>query len=338
MNAKPYANFPNITKGFGGLSLAVANPTSTSKQPIYVTAQTYDEAALANTQTVLRLDASDTMPGLFEPEVVAWHGTPGSLSAFTTKTTPSGHAVSTREVAGYQWPAGTTGIFTDVMPSNGLVFSGGLDHRSLFFHPTQSGATFGAYDPKTALWLNIKVKTSATQGTGSGHEPIPSAPSADASGPPYFNPSLLAGGTVGDVQVIDGGNAVAFTIPMGYPLGYTAANPANIPSPPSRGIWPSFGIVSNVNGVWSVRNQWTGRELAKTNGAISKAACLQHPDQMPIYNADDYESTCQTPNEMAQLPASGDIIVNQYLARDKLSQGIMALRYTRQPDGSTPSR
>jgi hypothetical protein len=331
-NAKPYASFPNITKGFGGLSLAVADPTSTGKQPIYATAQMYDESAQANTQSVLRLDSSDTVPALFEPEVFAWHGTPGSMSAFT-RATQSGHAVSTRDVPGYQWSSGTTGVFTDVMPSNGLVFSPGLDHRQIFFHPTMLGASVGAYDPKTAQWFNIKLKTSATQGTGSGHETIPSAPAADAQGRPYFNPSLLAGAAVGDVQIIDGGNAVAFTVPLGYPLGYTALNSANVPSPPSQGIWPTFGIISNVNGEWRVRNQWTGRELAKSNLPRSKDACLPHPGQLPVYGADDYESSCQTPNEMTELPASRDIIVNQFLGGGAFSQGFMALRYTRQADG-----
>jgi hypothetical protein len=66
-NARPLQAFPDAP-GFGGLSLALPDPTATGPQPVYATAHIYwGGASRLRTQVVFRLDTTGVQPVLSEP-------------------------------------------------------------------------------------------------------------------------------------------------------------------------------------------------------------------------------------------------------------------------------
>jgi hypothetical protein len=66
-DARPANAFPDIP-GFGGMSVAVPNPTAPGPQPVYVTAHMFwGGSSNLRTQFVFRLDTSGVLPALYEP-------------------------------------------------------------------------------------------------------------------------------------------------------------------------------------------------------------------------------------------------------------------------------
>jgi arabinan endo-1,5-alpha-L-arabinosidase len=64
---RPYEPFPDLP-GYGGLSLAVADPTAGGPQPVWATAHVYRGGSTRlRTQVIHRLDTSQTVPHLVEP-------------------------------------------------------------------------------------------------------------------------------------------------------------------------------------------------------------------------------------------------------------------------------
>lgn len=282
--AKPFLGFPDLP-GFGGLSLALADPTAAGIQRVYATAHLYwGDASKLRTQVVYRLDTSGTIPGLMESEPLTVHGkvgTFGSAGGFTA----SGQASTTRDVPGFGFPAGRSAYFSAVA-NDGTIFTGGLDHNFNFIYMTADDMMIAAYDPKFHTSRNINIRTTT------GKESIPD----------------LRGASIADVEAFSGGNAIAFTGPVSW-RGQNAA---------VDGEWPAFGILTKVNGSWQVAsgsgwtNQWTGGQLAASNPPVSTLAC-------PPEQGHPQVSQCGGPNEMDTFPVSGHIVMAQYFS------GLMAI-------------
>ncbi|HEY3142851.1 MAG TPA: family 43 glycosylhydrolase [Acidimicrobiales bacterium] len=368
VNAAPYFAFPSHA-GFGGLSLAELDPTGTAPQPIYATAQFWWSGD-THTQLMYRLD-NGSMPALFEPETVAVAGAPGSFGSLASTppegTTPSGHSITTRAVPGHSWPGGYTGVF-NARAADGTEFVGSFEQNGGFGHVTADGLVLGSYDPARSTWTNIPIKWNRlSDKTTTGTDTLPPVDpaaygqtlpweAATAAGRPESDGIHLAGATMGDVEPIDGGKAIAFTVPDAYPWAYAWLNGAGVPLPSGAdGVWPAFGIVSKVDNEWKVAtgagwvNQWTGGQLAASvprsptnpdQPSISEQACAPTTDHHygANFTVPPGESWCGSPNEMASLPRSHDIIVAQY-ARNfsdptgTIAGGLMALRVTPVADG-----
>ncbi|MBO3750069.1 hypothetical protein J5X84_28645 [Streptosporangiaceae bacterium NEAU-GS5] len=299
-NAKPYLGFPDLP-GFGGMSLATADPTATGPQPVYATGQMYwGGAAQLRTQFVFRLDTSWTVPALFESDIVTIHGKSGAFGGATAATTPSGQSLSTRAVRGWGWPNGHHGIFNAMAGDGTLIVQGGSYNADDF--------VMGAYDPRSSAWSNIPITSSTGSATIS---PSPAG--------------KRAGGSAWDAQAIRNGSAVAFTDLFGFPWDHYQEQAI-----PAEGVWPAFGLLTKVNNTWQVasgsgwKNQWTGGQLARSvprspahpsDPSISERACE------PVA-FDPAESFCGGPNEVSELPRSKDLIVTQYFG------GLMALHVT----------
>jgi hypothetical protein len=327
----PLVPFPDVP-GFGGMSLAVPDPTLATgpadpgpdgmSQPVYAVAQQVPAGGGRPTQVLYRLDTTDSGPDLFEPEAVTWHGAGGTFGGLDVPgaRTPSGHTVATRDASAlggtpFRWPAGRSGVF-NARTADGTLILAGDNQNGTFAVPTADDMVLGSYQPRTSQWSTINLRTCTADSTrprceADGATTLPRPPGG----------TTPAGTSVADVETIDGGRAVAFTAVNGYPPAYDWR-------PATNGIWPTFGIVSQVDGQWKVAsgpwgaNQWTGGQLAGTNDAVGRLACPTDPGKYPSGG----ESICQGANELAELPASGDIIVAQYLGTGT-SGALMALHY-----------
>lgn len=307
VNSTPFFNYPNMP-GFGGLSVAVANPTSTAAQPVYAAAQLF---FIEHAEVMFRVDASASPPALFEADTVVWQGTPASFPSNLGPTTPTGQLVAGREVAGFTVSEGLTPVFNTVA-ADGTAFASGTAGGNNIA-PTADIARVEAYDPKSSVFSEVVIRTTL----GADHI-------AARNG-------VHAGAFISDTRAIDHGNAVAFLNTNSYPVlayGDLTQDPNVEPLMPSEGIWPEFGIATKQNGQWQVLDQFTGAELA----ASSPAGALACPGAPGI--APPGVKTCGV-NEMALLPSSqtatsGNIAVAQYLGRP---QGVMVLHYDRGTNG-----
>jgi hypothetical protein len=305
-NARPLNAFPDLP-GFGGLSVAVADPTATGPQPAYATAHMYwGGPSNLRTQLVYRLDTTGTVPALYEPDVVAIHGRTGSFGAdLTGGSSPSGHPLATRAVPGWGWPVGHRGIFNAVTREGALVIAGANNDVA------DGMVAAGVYDPKASEWSTANATTS----TGS-----------TTVAPLVVDGQRRGGGAEAwDVQVIGDGNAVAFANIFGVPAPYLGQRRV-----PAEGVWPSFGVVARSGGRWRVVNQWTAADLARSNpdSDVDERACA------PYEGLPNGTSLCGGPNEMAMFPRSRDLIVALYAGDGRrTSGGLMALRLSG-PDAS----
>jgi hypothetical protein len=358
-SALPYFRFPDLG-GFGSVSLAVANPESTSPQPVYATAE---QVGTVPQQLTYRLDRTQVTPALYETETVAVHGAAGTFGDIATAApagfSQSGQSIATRAVPGFAWTPGYEGLFDAA--ADGKSFVAGADQNRYFPIPTANGMTIGQYDPGASSWTNIPIKWNhLSNKTTTGTTTLPPVDPADytptlpweaasAPGAPHGDTVRQVGAPIGDVEPIANGNAIAFVSPMGYPGAYAYLNGANIPVPASGadGVWPTFGILTKVNNTWQVAsgsgwvNQWTGGQLAASNPTIGAQACpstTNHTFGAPM-TVPPGESWCRGANELAVLPvaqAGGaqDIVVTQYggITQDGLG-GVMILRVTPQAGG-----
>lgn len=300
-NAKPYLGFPDIP-GFGGLSLATADPAGSATQPVFAAAHMWWGGASAlRTQFTLRMDITGTVPALYESDVVTIHGRGGAFgNDLPAGSSPSGHRLATRGVPGWGWPAGHIGIFSAVTAQGVVAVQGGRDTTV-----ADDYVAAGIYDPKTNQWTNVKAKT---------------ALGFDSVTPIVEGGQTFHGGADSwDVQVVGDGNAVAFTNLFGVPWqSYLERKRI-----PPEGVWPSFGIISNVNGTWQVSRQWTAAQLANSNpeSDVDERACT------PYQGLPNGTSLCGGLNEMALFPRSRDVIVALYAGDGaRTSGGLMAIR------------
>jgi hypothetical protein len=274
-NPKPFLGFPDLP-GFGGMSLAAADPTAPGIQRVYATAHLFwGDPSKLRTQVVYRLDTSGVVPGLLETEPLTVHGKAGTFGTVGAQT-PSGQASATRAVPGFGFPPGRSAYFSAVA-ADGTVFTGGIDHNFNYIYMTADDMVVAAYDPKYHTYRNINIRTTT------GKEAI-----AD-----------LHGASIADVEAVSGGNGIAFTGPVSW-RGQDAS---------VDGEWPAFGILTKVAGQWQVTagNQWTGGQLARSNPPVSALACPPEADHPDV-------SQCGGPNEMDTLPASGHVIIAQYFS------------------------
>jgi arabinan endo-1,5-alpha-L-arabinosidase len=302
VDATPLTAFPDLP-GFGGLSVAVPDPTGPAPQPVYATAHIYwGGASNLRTQMVFRLDTTGVTPALYEPGTVAIHGRAGSFGTdLLGPATPSGHALATRAVSGWGWPAGHNGIFNAMTADGSLVIQGGNTDVA------DDYVAAGVYDPKASAWSTLNATTSSGTSTVS----------------PFVEggKTLHGGASSWDVLPIGDGNAVAFTNLFGVPWP-PYLNRRRIPP---EGVWPSFGVMAKQGGRWQIVNQWTAAELARSNpdSDVDERACAPY-DRLP-----DATSLCGGPNEMAVAPKSRDLIVALYAGDGRrTSGGLMALRVT----------
>jgi hypothetical protein len=361
-NAAPYLAFPNDMAGFGGMTLALPDPKAEDVQPIYATAHSLE--ASVPRQSVLRLDDGSTVPGLFESELVSWYGQEfGSLDA----RTPSGPPLSKRVVPNFRMPAGMYSLFSQMAP-DGTLFNAGVDHRQSYLRPTARNSALGAFSPKNNAFENLPVAAM------NGSTEIPGVNAGSANPPPItrwaapnlFNPAefnflikkfrsdqdYLAGGALADVQVFDGGRAVAFTIPVSFPgaywgnaqwgnwRAYKRAPDGSMPlvggqpvlddgvklptMPPT--VWPAIGVARIVDNKWKVMDRWSARNLRESSPS-GFAACPEISGVLP-----NGETLCAGPNELSVLPQSGHLVVTQYLRLHGQSL-VMVLEPTRRTDG-----
>jgi hypothetical protein len=307
VDASPAMAFPDVP-GFGGLSVAVPDPTATGPQPVYATGHMFwGGPSNLRTQLTFRLDTTGTLPALFEADTVAVHGRPNSFGGdLLGPATPSGHPLATRGVPGWGWPAGHDGIFNAVTADGTVVTQGGNTDIA------DDMVVAGVYDPTASRWTTVRAKT----GAGS-----------DTVTPIQDNGTLLHGGAgAWDVQALADGTAVAFTNLFGVSGAYFDRRRV-----PAEGAWPSFGIIANVGG-WRVVGQWTAAQLAVSNpdSDVDARACA------PYQGFADGTSLCGGPNEMALLPRSHDLIIALYAGDGRhTSGGLMAVRVT--GSGSTYS-
>ena len=301
VDARPVNAFPDVP-GFGGLSIAVPNPTAAGPQPVYATAHMFwGGSSNLRTQFVFRLDTTGVLPALYEPGVVTIHGRDGSFGADLGGTTPSGHLLATRAVPGWGWPAGHNGIFNAVTADGTMFVQGGNTDIA------DDMVAAGVYDPRANEWTTVRAKTSL---------------GFDTVAPFVENGTTFHGGaSAWDVQVVGDGNAVAFTNLFGVPWP-PYFDRRRIPA---EGVWPSFGIIAKVNGRWQVVDQWSAAQLAVSNpdSDVDTRACAPY-EGMP-----GGTSICGGPNEMAVFPRSRDLIVALYAGDGRRSSGgLMALRVT----------
>jgi hypothetical protein len=333
VDASPVLGFPDLP-GFGGLSLAVANPTAAGTQPVHAVSQfRWPAAPNPRLQFSTRLDTTSGVPALFDSAVVQWHGAPGTFGNLPNMSrTVTGQSLSTRAVDGFAWPPGRDGIFNEVT-ADGTIFVSGNDQNAGFFGQSADDLVVGAYDPRYSSWTNVKVRTSG------GSETIAPLPSSQVSPERWgWHPEVwgehLAGASVGDVQAVDNGNAVLFSTMVGYPFPYYD-RPA-----PAEGVWPTFGIISRgPDNRWQVRsgpgwtNQWTGAQIAATvprNPAQPTVPSVSERACPPMTGHPAGFTSCRGPNEMALLPASRDVIVALYAGDGggAGTTGLMSLRIT----------
>jgi hypothetical protein len=214
-------------------------------------------------------------------------GTFGSLGGRLA----SGQEIGLNAVSNLGMSPGRKFYVTEVA-ADGTVFTGGLDHRGGFGalgDETGDTMEIGSLDPATNTYRNIGITSSTGRST-------------------FTYPDGRPGGSaIGDLEAIRGGQGVAFIAPVAY----------RQQDPSTDGVWPVFGILSKVGGTWRVasgsgwRNQWTGGELRQTtfsaNPEVGQRACSQDGGTPTAP-----QSHCRMLNEMASLPASGDIGVAQY--------------------------
>jgi hypothetical protein len=347
--ATPFQGYPNLP-GFGGMSVAVSAPTSTSPQPAFAAAQYLDGSAKVH--AVFRLDKTGAAPMLFEPDPVTWHGAPNTFGdqgaspvyprASTGVTTPSGQPVASRTVAGFAWDkVGIQGLFNTIT-TDGTYVTGALSKTSGNLEATSDFTRLGAFDPRLNRWQNIEVSTS----TGANN--IPGGFAA------IINKATGGGGFISDVQALDD-NTVAFVISSGLPSPYMGTD-FNTPSTsddvaprmPTNGVWPSFGILSRDSTrpegeQWRVTQQWTGHQLATLPGsdpALARQICpFWDANSPPTAPSREFfppnVSICSGFNEIALLPKSKHLVITQYLVSDGDAGGIAIMSLTKRP-GTNP--
>lgn len=305
-SAAPVNGFPDLP-GFGGLSLAVPDPTGTAPQPVYATAHLFwGDTSKLRTQVTYQLDTTGTLPALYETEPVTIHGRAGSFGPdLAGPAAPSGQPLATRAVPGWGWPAGHRGIFNAVTADGTFVIAGANTDVA------DDMVAVGLYDARANQWTTVNARTS---GGATNVTPI-------VEGDRTFH----GGAEAWDVQVIGDGNAIAFSNIFGVPAGgYFERRRI-----PPEGVWPSFGIVARVGEHWRVVAEWTAAQLAVSNvdSDVDERACA------PYQGMPDATSLCGGPNEMAPLPRSRDLIVALYAGDGRRSSGgLMALRVTGGPD------
>jgi hypothetical protein len=344
-NPQPYLRFQDLP-GFGGLSVTTT-PTllSSPTRPaipgqVYATAQHLVSGVPR--QLVFRVDDRGKAPALRETETLTWHGQAGSFFGDGQPRTmnTSGQRLTTRpwfnSIDGFTWSKGHGGLF-NAIANDGTFFVGADNPIGNAMVVTGSDALVGSYNQKNGVWTRINLVT-----TGD----FKSVPWVERNGNGIFdNPDDGGGAAVVDVETIDDGNAIAFTIGFPFPVGYEGR------TPPTQGIWPAFGILTKqADGSWNVArgggwpsaggwiNQWTGGQLSRSNLPISATACpVDKVRYLGIYQTPGKEeSICRSFNEMAQFPQSKHIVIAQAIGFDgepavpgHSSLGLTVLGYTK---------
>lgn len=236
---------------------------------------------------VIMLGGSAPGPRPVEPSVpapgptatVTVHGRPDSFGATRDAgAVPSGQSLATRPVPGFGFPAGLQASRL-TLAGDGTLLIAGTGQRLNLDEVTAGRMAIGAYAPETAAYTRIDLRTS----TGADRM-------VDRAGRPVA-PS------VADLEPVAGGTAVVFT-----------ARPA-APDPTGRdgGRWPILGVLSTVDGRWTVAggegwtNQWTTVELPAACGDTGSTRCGL--------------------DQIAGLPRSRDLIVTA-------TGGLLAVRLT----------
>ncbi|MGW3350181.1 GDSL-type esterase/lipase family protein [Nonomuraea rubra] len=218
------------------------------------------------------------------------YGAPGTFGTLTDGgTAPTGQPIGASPVTGWDVPPGQSAFFSAVA-ADGTIFTAGLDHNAVFFFPTADDSVIMSFDPARRAYGNIRIRS--TTGATHGRHP----------------PASPGGSSIADLQAIDGGHAIAFTVFAPNQSGHDG-----------QGVWPTFGILTKSGGSWQVAsgNQWTAAELRDSNPALGRAAC---GDTAPY---------CRGMNEMSLLPASQDLVVAQYTSgtgEENKSGAIVVLR------------
>jgi len=218
-------------------------------------------------------------------------GSFGSLGGFAGQV-PSGQKLTKRAIASWDVPGGQMPLFSAVA-ADGTSFAGGFNLNANNFFPTDDETAVLTFDPATETYRNLRIPSDTGQLSARLDDGTP------------------AGAAISDVEAIDGGNAIA----------YVATAPHQDPG--GLGVWPTFGVLTKAGGTWQAvpANQRTARQLADSNPTVGAQACPV-PATGPAGQA-----YCRGLNELAQLPASRDIIVTQYTGGDDApAGGLLALR------------
>jgi hypothetical protein len=257
--------------------------------------------------------------------VVLW-GAPGTLGQSVLARAgathlPSGQAWNTHAVEGFDFGSGKTPWFSTAT-ADGTIFSMVGGSAGNVFAASGRGMTMSAFNPDAGTFATIPIKTDRNVSV-----PKATCPSGDildeyadwdfcTPGQPFE-----MGGWLGDVATLNRGDAVAFT---GYQVYFRQ-------DLVTEGQFPVLGVASRAaDGTWRVaegpdgnrdgipdwRNAWSPRELVAAtiagdpvNGAaLGNQLCPADTTDTAGRPARD----CGWVNEVAVLPATGDLVLTHY--------------------------
>lgn len=245
-------------------------------------------------------------------------GTFGDLGSITK--TASGQSFATQPVTGWSFPSGRE-FWANARTADGSIIVAGGDQNACQPCQTASESAIGAFNPTSNTFTVTKLKTTIFDAGGNPTPGVEAPPTPGMVSDTVGDPAEQRGGTsVSDVATFNSGNAVAFVAWSDH-LDHDVNQ---------YGIWPAFGVLTKVNGVWQVANgsgwmnQWTGKELrtSRPDSTKDEAACPENINQsvsgyppVPVRYAG--HSDCGSLNEIEALPPSGipntyDFVVTQY--------------------------
>jgi lysophospholipase L1-like esterase len=234
----------------------------------------------------------------------------------------TGQRALTRTVSGWGFEPGRAPWFSTVT-ADGTLFFMTVGSAGNVFVSSGEGMSLGAFDPNAGSFSNIRLKTDR-------NKEVPVKPCAAPPSEPWCQDTGVdrLAGDVGDVDVLNGGNAVVFT-------GLTLYGGQNLDT---EGQFPMFGIVTKgTDGHWRVaegpdanadgrpdwRNAWSPRELVDATvaadpvhgPALSDAVCPIRRDffGQPVLDPGGHQvRDCVWTNEVAVLPRSNAVVLTHY--------------------------
>ncbi|MDQ8047360.1 MAG: hypothetical protein REI11_22325, partial [Patulibacter sp.] len=218
------------------------------------------------------------------------YGAAGTFGGLTGATaSPTGQSLAAQPIAGWGFLPGQSAYFPAI-GAGGTVLIANEPQTDNQLLPTARQMVVSTFDPATQRFRNVVVPTSTGR--------------TDLGGPWPNASSTVGGGDVSDLEPvqIDGQPRIAFTSAMPF-WGWNAA---------SGGEYPTVGFLSRSStGVWApdTKHVLTASTIAARSGSTGACTTKNAPSTGTF-------GDCHMPAELAQLPASGDLVMTQYAFDD----------------------
>ena len=228
--------------------------------------------------------------------MVQLYGRNGSFGSLApSKRLPSGQSFSTVPVSGWGFSTGHSAYMTAVTGS-GCVVIGTTPYTDNQLQPTASTMELGYLVPGTRRFNRVTVPSTLGKATLS-------APG-----------SRYGGGDIGDVLVVGSGARERVL--------FCSAAPYHGWNPRSEGLLPSFGALQPTSSGGVTLD-------AAMSRTANQMAAGTNTMRMPLMDVGGGQTIANSRglNEMAQLPASGDIVITQYFGPSMQNQqgGILVM-------------